>query len=112
MMYRSRGGVRRLELVLMGSQGVDQLHILHNVSLLFLRMSYYTPEMAKSHKNFCKIESTENACTLSMESVQALDVKDWKLIHISGMLSAPNMREKRILYASILFSVGNCYHGC
>ena len=56
MMYRSRGGVRRLELfhraILTGLQGVDQLHILHNVPLLFLRMSYYTPEMAKSHKNF------------------------------------------------------------
>jgi len=56
MMYRSRGGVRRLELfhraILTGLQGVDQLHILHNVSLLFLRMSYYTPETAKSHKNF------------------------------------------------------------
>ena len=49
-------GVRRLELfhraILTGLQGVDQLHILHNVSLLFLRMSYYTPETAKSHKNF------------------------------------------------------------
>ena len=56
MMYRSRGGVRRLELlhraVLTGLQDVDRLHILHNVPLLFLRMSYYTPEMAKSHKNF------------------------------------------------------------
>ena len=58
MMYRSRGGVRRLELlhraILTGLQGVDQLHILHNVSLLFLRMSYYTPEMAKSHTKFFK----------------------------------------------------------
>ena len=59
MMYRSRGGVRRLELfhraILTGLQGVDQLHILHNVSLLFLRMSYYTLETAKSHKNFLPI---------------------------------------------------------
>ena len=49
-------GVRRLELfhraILTGLQGVDQLHILHNVPLPFLRMSYYTPETAKSHKNF------------------------------------------------------------
>ncbi len=56
MMYCSRGGVRRLELlhraVLTGLQDVDRLHILHNVSLPFVRMSYYTPEAAKSHKNF------------------------------------------------------------
>ena len=56
MMYRSRGGVRRLELlhraVLTGLQDVHRLHNLHNVSLPFVRMSYYTPEAAKSYKNF------------------------------------------------------------
>lgn len=56
MMYRSRGGVRRLELLhrplLPGLQGVNQLGILHDVSLLFLLMSYYTPVTAKSHRIF------------------------------------------------------------
>lgn len=56
MMYCSRGGVRRLELlhrpILPVLQGVNQPRILHDVSLLFLRMSYYTPETAKSHKIF------------------------------------------------------------
>ncbi len=56
MMYRSSGGVRRLELlhrpILPVLQGVNQLRIRHDVSLLFVRMSYYTPETAKSHKNF------------------------------------------------------------
>ena len=48
--------VRRLELlhrpILPVLQGVNQLRIRHDVSLLFLRMSYYTPETAKSYKNF------------------------------------------------------------
>lgn len=56
MMYCSRGGVRRLELlhrpILPVLQGVNQLRIRHDVSLPFVRMSYYTPEAAKSHKNF------------------------------------------------------------
>lgn len=56
MMYRSRGGVRRLELlhrpILPVLQGVNQPRILHDDSLLFVRMSYYTPETAKSYKNF------------------------------------------------------------
>lgn len=53
MMYRSRGGVRRLELlhrpILPGLQGLHQLHVLHDVSLLLVCMSYYTPETEKSH---------------------------------------------------------------
>ena len=108
--------VRRLELlhrpILPVLQGVNQPRILHDDSLLFVRMSYYTPETAKSHKNFPQNKGTENACPLSMEGGQALDAKDWKLTHISGMLSAPGMREKHILYASTLFPAGNCYHGC
>jgi len=75
MMYRSRGGVRRLELlhraVLTGLQDVDRLHILHNVPLLFLRMSYYTPEMAKSHKIFFEIMGTKRACPSFGEGGQA-----------------------------------------
>ena len=108
-------GVRRLELlhraVLPGLQGVDQLHILHNVSLLFLRMSYYTPEMAKSHKIFLEVVDTKRACPRSGEGGQALDTKDWKPTHIFGMFSAPSMREKRILYASILFLASNYCRG-
>ena len=46
MMYRSSGGVRRLELlhrpILPVLQAVNQLRIRHDVSLLFVRMSYYT----------------------------------------------------------------------
>ena len=109
--------VRRLELlhrpILPVLQGVNQPRILHDDSLLFVRMSYYTPETAKSHKNFStKFVSSKNACPLSVEGRQALDTKGWKLTHISGMLSAPGMREKHILYASTLFPAGNCYHGC
>ena len=48
--------VRRLELlhrpILPVLQGVNQPRILHDDSLPFLRMSYYTPETAKSHKIF------------------------------------------------------------
>ena len=48
--------VRRLELlhrpILPVLQGVNQPRILHDDSLLFVRMSYYTPETAKPYKNF------------------------------------------------------------
>lgn len=107
MMYRSRGGVRRLELlhraVLAGLQDVDRLHILHNVPP--------HPEMAKAHKIFLEIMGTENTCPHSGEGGQALDTKDWKPTHIFGMFSAPSMREKRILYASILFLASNYCRG-
>jgi len=46
-------GVRRLELlhrpILPGLQGLNQLHVLHDVSLLLVCMFYYTPETEKSH---------------------------------------------------------------
>lgn len=75
MMYRSRGGVRRLELlhrpILPVLQGVNQLRIRHDVSLLFVRMSYYTPGTAKSHKIFFEIMGTKRACPRFGEGGQA-----------------------------------------
>ena len=108
--------VRRLELlhrpILPVLQGVNQPRILHDDSLLLFVCPTIHRRRQNPTKIFRKIKSTENACPLSMEGGQALDAKDWKLTHISGMLSAPGMREKHILYASTLFPAGNCYHGC
>lgn len=41
-----------------------------------------------------------------------ISAKDWKLAHISAILSTLDMWEKHILYASILFSAGSYYHKC
>ena len=68
-------GIRRLEsfhrAVLTGLQSLGQLRVLHDVSLLFLRMSYYTPETAKSHKIFFGIMGTKRACPRFGEGGQA-----------------------------------------
>ena len=67
--------VRRLELlhrpILPVLQGVNQPRILHDDSLLFVCTSYYTPEMAKSHKIFFEIMGTKRACPRFVEGGQA-----------------------------------------